>query len=80
MKKPDGWAYCPEDGRPDRLVRFVHAADDAPVALYVASQNLVFVNRRHCDALDSIDQGRVLATNQDLFATVRDGKVSISNR
>jgi hypothetical protein len=80
MKKLPDWAFLPEDGRPDRLIRFVHAAADAPVALYVASQNLVFVNRRHYDALDSIDQGRVLATNQDLFATVRDGKVSISNR
>lgn len=74
----DGWAYLPEDGRPDRLIRFVRAANDAPLALYVRDTNVLFVNNRHYDALDSIDQGRVLATFTDLYAVVRDGKVSIA--
>lgn len=73
----DGWAYLPEDGRPHRLIRFTSELYDDWLAI-VCSGNVIVVQKKHYDALDSIDQGRVLATFTDLHAIVRDGKVSIA--
>lgn len=80
MTKPpgDGWAYLPEDGRPHRLIRFVTGANSGTtLAVYVEEDNVIYVDKKYYDALDSIDQGRVLATFTNLQAVVRDGKVSI---
>lgn len=75
----DGWAYLPEDGRPDRLIRFVYGANSgSTLAMYVETDHVIYVDKKFYDALDSIDQGRVLATFTDLYAVIRDGKVSIA--
>jgi hypothetical protein len=82
MKAPgDGWAYLPEDGRPDRLIRFVTGdpSTDHFLAIPNNETNILYVHRKNFDALDNIDQGRVLATFHGLTAIVRDGKVSIEN-
>lgn len=73
----DGWAFLPEDKRPDRLIRFFTGYTGDELAK-VCNQNVLLVNKQFYDALDSIDQGRVLATHADLRAVVRDGKVSIA--
>lgn len=74
-----GFAFLPEEpGRPDRLIRYVDA-DDQALALYVQEKNILFINRRLFDRLDSVDQGRALTTHTDLYATVRDGRVSIAD-
>ena len=72
----DGWAYCPEDGRPHRIVRYDHLTDGL-LAAYDASKNLVVIDKPYFDALDSLDQGRAMATHTDLFVAVRGGRVSI---
>lgn len=78
-QKNDGWAFVPEDGRPPRLVRFVPGVHfyNNMLVLYLHEQNRILVNKDHYDALDAIDQGRALATHVDLYANVRDGRVTI---
>jgi hypothetical protein len=77
-----GFAFLPDDGRPDRLIRFV--SSDVPdgvqhLAIYVQDRNILYLNKRLFDALDSVDQGRALTTHTDLYAAVRDGRVSIAD-
>lgn len=78
-KKPD-WAFLPEDGRPDRLIRFVRGdpSTDHFLSILDFAKNILYVHRKNFDALDSVDQGRVLTSYYGLQAVIRDGKVSIA--
>lgn len=73
-----GFAYLPDDGRPPRLIRYCMLTGGL-IALYNHQKNLLRVDRRYYDALDVLDQGRVLATDRDLYATDRGGRISIAH-
>lgn len=76
----NGWAYLPDDGRPPRLIRQMHIpANDLgrPLALYIHDKNLLLVDGNYFNALDDIDQGRVMATHVDLYMQERGGRISI---
>jgi hypothetical protein len=79
VTKNDGWAFLPDDGRPDRLIRFVASTLDGSsiLALFAPETNILYVEKTYYDQLDELDQGRVLATHTDLYVKDTGGRVSI---
>jgi len=76
MTQNDGWTFVPEDGRPSRLIRMT-TLHGGLLATYDHDKNLVMVDQQYFDVLDNIDQGRVLATRNDLYTTIRGDRVSV---
>ena len=76
MNKPD-WAYLPEDGRPPRLIRQADLRGGL-LASVDFDKNIVTVDAQYFNALDNLDQGRVMATHVDLYVATRGGRVSIA--
>ena len=76
MTKNDGWAFLPDDGRPARLIRPADL-EGGLLASYDHDKNIVVIDQKYFDALDSLDQGRTMATHEDLYVAVRGGRVSI---
>lgn len=73
----NGWAYLPEDGRPPRLIRQV-ILEGGLLATVDRDKNIVLVDGNYFNALDDLDQGRVLCTHVDLYVKERGGRVSIA--
>ena len=79
MTRTHGWTFTPDDG-PARLIRFVHGDTSSSgnvLAMVIKDKNIVLVAKHLFDALDDLDQGRVLATNEDLYVKERGGRLSI---
>lgn len=70
------FAYIPEDKRPMRLIRW-EKHTGGKLASYDPDKNIVFIDKGYYDALDELDQGRVLATHEDLYVKERGGRLSI---
>lgn len=75
LKRIAGFAYLPDDGRPDRVIRFGNL-EQPQVSRLDYPKNVLVVDKGFFDALSPTDQNRVLGTNQDdLFVTTRAGRV-----
>jgi hypothetical protein len=72
-----GFVFCPTDGQPPRLIRFIEYLGKGLIALLDDEWNVLHVDKTFYDKLSDIDKQRVLTTRQDIESVWVDGSLRI---
>jgi hypothetical protein len=65
------FAFTPDDGPPNRIMRYITLPDQVTVSIYDHDNNTVLINRTTFDQLGEYDRRCVLRTHQP-YLTIHD--------